>query len=180
MKGTALHLEFAPGARSVSWAGRALLGVSAVLLAFELFQMGSALVARRAESAGLVEFEARRSRIAAVLVPLARPNPAYLAKVRSAQLVARSLTTPWADLLAALESAPQQAVALLSIEPSWSKQSVRLTAEAHDPQAMLDYIDALQNDSRLLSVALISHQFELQTPGAPVRFQLQAGWGPAK
>jgi hypothetical protein len=42
---------------------------------------------------------------------------------------------------------------------------------------MLSYLGALQRDDRLNTVVLVSHQVQAQTPGTPVRFQVQAGWG---
>ena len=102
---------------------------------------------------------------------------ALVARVKTAQQIEQGLSTPWSELLESLESAPQSVVALLAVEPSVAKQSVRLTAEARDAKAMIDYVDALQRDPRLTSVVLISHQVQLKTPGSPVRFQVQAGWG---
>ena len=79
--------------------------------------------------------------------------------------------------LSALEAAPHENVALLGIEPSIAKQQVRLTAEARDPEAMLDYVAALQADPRLSQVVLVSHQVQTQAAGKPVRFQMQSAWG---
>jgi Tfp pilus assembly protein PilN len=179
MRTSRLRLEFAPGRRPASLAGRLMLGCGAALLMLALFELGSAVDARRTSLAALAELEARQALDAGPRRPAAKPDPAYLAKVKSARLIARSLTTPWAELLDSIESAPQQSVALLAVEPSTSKQSVRLTAEARDPEAMLGYLAALQKDSRLVSVLLLSHQLQIQTPGMPIRFQLQAQWGAA-
>ena len=64
-------------------------------------------------------------------------------------------------------------MALLAIEPSIQRQQVRLTAEARQPEAMLDYVAALQSDTRLSQVVLLSHQVQALSPGQPVRFQMQ-------
>jgi Tfp pilus assembly protein PilN len=84
--------------------------------------------------------------------------------------------TPWADLLEALETAPDN-LALLSVEPSAAKRSISLTAEAASPKDMLNYLRALQSDQRLSGVLLVSHQVQVQAPGAPLRFQIQGTWG---
>jgi Tfp pilus assembly protein PilN len=70
-------------------------------------------------------------------------------------------------------------VALLAVEPSAARRSVRLSAEARDAQAMLAWLQALQRDARLAQVLLVSHQVQTQTPGTPVRFQIQASWAEA-
>jgi predicted ArsR family transcriptional regulator len=150
--------------------------VSAVLVV-QLLTLGFALSERRRHLQALAQLDARQSDAARPRPGAARPDPAYLARVKSTQQVSRNLTAPWVDLLDAIESAPQQSVALLAAEPSIAKQSFRLTAEARDLDSMLGYVSALQKDRRLVSVVLVSHQVQVQTPGRPVRFQVQAGWG---
>jgi Tfp pilus assembly protein PilN len=100
-----------------------------------------------------------------------------VARTRAVRQVAQKLVTPWSDLLDSLETPPRQGIALLSIEPSVGKHSVRLTAEARTLPDMLGYLAALQKDTRLSAVILVSHQMQPEVPGAPVRFQIQAGWG---
>jgi Tfp pilus assembly protein PilN len=177
MKTPPLHLEFAPGARPRSRLGWAMLGCAIAVLAVELMMLGFALSERRRHLQVLAQLDARQSDAARPRTNAAKPDPAYLAKVKSTQQVSRSLTAPWVDLLDAIESAPQQSVALLAAEPSTSKQSFRLTAEARDLDAMLGYLAALQKDRRVGPVILVSHQLQVQTPGRPIRFQVQAGWG---
>jgi Tfp pilus assembly protein PilN len=104
-------------------------------------------------------------------------DPQELARSRAARQAATELQMPWAELLSALETAPTQNVAVLSIEPSAARRSVKLTAEAKHPQAMIAYLAALQKDKRLTQVMLTQHQVQMQTAGTPVRFQVQAYWG---
>ena len=177
MRAPPLRLEFAPGARPRSRLGWTMLGVALVLLLAQLAALGAALSERRRDLQALAELDARQTALARPRPSSAKPDPAYLAKVKSAQRVAANLTAPWVDLLDAIESAPQQSVALLAVEPSTAKQTFRLTAEARDAQAMLAYLAALQKDRRLVSAFLVSHQVQVQTPGKPIRFQVQAGWG---
>lgn len=179
MRAPPLRLEFAPGARSRSRVGLTMLAGAIVLLVVQLVALGAALSERRHDLQSLAELEARQSDVGRPRPASVKPDPAYLARVKSAQRVAKNLTAPWVDLLDAIESAPQQSVALLAVEPSTAKQSFRLTAEARDPEAMLAYLAALQKDRRLVSAFLVSHQVQLQTPGRPIRFQVQAGWGAA-
>jgi Tfp pilus assembly protein PilN len=180
MKVSAIRLEFAPGTRRSPAVGWLLLGGALALLVAALVPFGLAVTAREHDLRALADLESRQSEGAKARPPAAKPDPAYLARVKSAQQVAKSLTAPWAGLLDAIESAPQQSVALLAVEPSSAKQSFRLTAEARDAKAMLAYLQALQNDRRLVNVALVSHQVQVQAIGHPIRFQLQAGWGPAQ
>jgi hypothetical protein len=176
MRPARLRLEFAPGASQGPALGKYLFAGGALLLAIEVIPFAIGLATHRNDLATLAALEGRPVRPARKVVPPPR-DPSHLARVRSVAQVSKNLTTPWADLLEALESAPQQAVALLAIEPSTAKKSFRLTAEAKDTAAMLAYLEALRKDRRLDAVVLISHQQQVQAPGKPLRFQLQAGWG---
>lgn len=177
MKTARLSLEFAPNARRISRTGAAMLAVSGTALVVGAIQLGITLadIARQADT--LAALEARRDASAAGARRKSPPEPGEIARTRAVRQVAQQLMTPWADLLDSLESAPVGSVALLSVEPSVAKQSLRLTAEARNSQDMLAYLSALQRDARLTAVVLVSHQVQAQLPGTPVRFQIQAGWG---
>jgi len=170
-----LRLEFAPRARRPLGIGDAILAISALLLCAVLAQLAFVWTERAEQLHAIDALEARsapatRQRIAAV-------DPAEAARSKLVRQVTNHLVTPWADLLDTLESARSESVALLSVEPSVAKRTLRLTAEARDSKEMLAYLATLQRDSRLSSVVLVSHQVQVQAPGTPVRFQIQAGWG---
>jgi hypothetical protein len=178
MSNVHLNLEFAPNARKTSLAGLALLAVAVLLFAIAAMQVGRQVSENAAKSQNIAELDVKRR---APLPPPPKPSRADPAEAARAQFVrqtSRSLMTPWADLFAALEAAPSN-VALLSVEPSAAKRSFSMTAEAASPVQMLNYLQALQNDSRLAGVTLVSHQVQLQAPGTPMRFQLRANWGEA-
>ena len=174
MKHARLTLDFAPHARRMSWVGAAALLASVVLLAGATYRLAGVLAATAHDADALAQIEARRLHASA---PRTRPlEPGEVVRIRAARQVAQTLMTPWGELLESLEAAPKQTVALLSVEPSVAKHSLRLSAEARNTQDMIDYLDALQHDERLSDVVLVSHQVQ-QAPGSPVRFQIQANWG---
>ena len=177
MKTQRLRLEFAPNARHVSWLSATLLLVSFAVLGASAVHLAQVLATNARQSDTLAALDARRGAASVGTKRAASADPGEIARTRAVRLVAQNLVTPWADLLASLESAPNRSVALLSVEPSVSKHSLRLTAEARNAPEMLAYLSALQRDSRLSSVVLVSHQVQAQAPGTPVRFQIQAGWG---
>jgi Tfp pilus assembly protein PilN len=174
MRPPTLRLEFAPGARRPLGAGEAVLALSALLLCAVLLRLGLQWSDRGEQ---LRAIEALEAKAAPTPRTRARVDPGEAARSRVALQVAHHLLTPWGDLLDTLESARTESVALLSMEPSVSKRSIRLTAEARDTAEMLVYLATLQRDPRLNAVVLVSHQVQLQSPGTPVRFQIQAGWG---
>jgi len=172
-----LTLEFAPGARQVSWLGLGLLLAMAVLTGFAGFAGWKSWASRQQTLSEISVLKSQRDQGTTTRARPAKPDPATEASEKSALAVSKNLMTPWSRLLESLGSAPNQSVALLSMEPSVAKRSVRLTAEAKDWHEMLVYVGALQHDTRLSAVALVSHQVQQQTPGTPVRFVVQAEWG---
>lgn len=172
-----LRLEFAPNARRVSRLGVLMLIVSGAMLAAGAVQLAIALTDNAQMAGTLAAVDARRGTAGAIATRTNAPDPAEAARMRAVRQVAQNLMTPWADLLDSLESTTIQKVAILSIEPSVAKHSIRLTAEASSAQDMLAYLGALQREPRLSSVMLVSHQVQAQASGTPVRFQVQATWG---
>jgi Tfp pilus assembly protein PilN len=176
MKAPTMHLNFAGPKPGPGRAAVVLLLLGGAALLGMLPPWVDALRQEQALALELV----RAERPAALAAPKAHDarglDPRQLRRERALRDATRGLSTPWADLFAALEAAPTGAVALLSIEPSVANRSVRLSAEARDSKAMLAYLAALQHDVRLSQVVLVSHQVQAQTPGTPLRFQIQALW----
>jgi len=169
-----LRLEFAPNARRTSRSSLALLLTGLLLFAVATLFFGRALLENAHLNRNLAAIEDHRN--AVMTKPNPRPDATELARVQFIRQTSRSLTTPWADLLAALEAAPTN-IALLSVDPSTAKRNISLTAEAANPEDMLNYLRALQKDNRLAGALLTSHQVDVQAPGTPVRFQILVNWG---
>lgn len=180
MSAPRLNIDFAATSRRPARGARALLALGAVALAAGALHAWDMSSEQRALADALAQLR-RDSATLAAPQPLPRASdPRQAARERQLQDATRALHTPWADLFAALEAAPTQAVALLSIEPSVANRSLRLAAEAGDPAAMLGYLAALQKDVRLAQVVLVSHQVQAQSPGTPVRFVIQGLWADVK
>jgi nitrate reductase NapAB chaperone NapD len=82
----------------------------------------------------------------------------------------------WANLLNAVEAMATKKVALLVLEPDAASGKVRVTAEAKDVSAMLDYLKQLQQQPGLRDVVLLSQQVNEDNPQQPVRFIVGAQW----
>jgi len=126
-------------------------------------------------------YHQERTELADLAQRAATPESVRRTRVNNAGLqiagnVARDLTAPWSELLRSIESIPAKDVALQIVEPVVAHQSLRITADARHFDAMLDYIEQLRSRS-LTNVVLTSHQIQLQQPGNPIRFQVQAKWG---
>lgn len=176
MNSSRLLLEFAPRAPKVSLTEASALLASALLLGACTVYLGGLLAehSRQENLTAQAGKAGRKATLVAVHTP--KSSPAELVQVKSARQTSLSLMTPWAELLSAVESTPPN-VALLAVEPSTAKRNVTITAEAAGTSQMLQYLRALQANPHLSEVALVSHQWQEQAPGTPVRFQVRANWG---
>jgi len=158
----------------VPLAGWLLLVAGALATAFAVLQFQAANAERGREARELRTLEASLSEPATGNATSATVQDARSARATAAAL--RELQVPWATLFVGLESVAGRNVGLLSIEPSAQRQEVRITAEAKNSGAMLDFLDALRGQPPLREVVLVSHQIQAQTPGTPLRFQARAQW----
>lgn len=97
-------------------------------------------------------------------------------EVKYANEVLRQLSLPWDGLFQAVESAGGKNVALRALEPDTEKQLVKISGEAKNIAAMLDYIKQLENRDVFGTVYLQSHHVQMQDSERPVRFVLLANW----
>jgi len=171
-----LKLDFAPAARRAPALGWVLLGAGGVAAIVATLQFQLAHAARSREAGALTELSEQLQERRAGAGRTQRADARDARRAQAAAAVARELQVPWATLLGSLEAVAGRDVALLVVEPSAARQTVRITAEARSSGAMLDYLDALRAQG-LADVALVSHQVQAQAPGTPWRFQAQARWG---
>jgi hypothetical protein len=171
-----LDLDFS-SARRNGLGGWVLLaaGLAAALVAAMQFQSAEAARMARATELNTVNGHLAGPRTEGVRAgPPVDPRAS-----KAANQIARELQMPWAEMLAALEAIPAPEVALLGVEPSALRHVVRITAEAKNSAAMLDYLQALQGGRQFSDVWLTSHLVQAQTPGTPVRFIVQLKWSGA-
>ncbi|MHA6194984.1 pilus assembly protein [Pseudomonas wadenswilerensis] len=102
-----------------------------------------------------------------------REQAQNLAEMRK---VAQQLRRPWERLFATLESLPRKDIALLSLTPDARKGQLRLTAEARDLEAMLDFHRRLEASDELSDVSLLNHEIVVGVAEHPVLFNLSATW----
>ncbi|MFJ4374901.1 pilus assembly protein [Pseudomonas japonica] len=102
-----------------------------------------------------------------------REQAQNLAEMRK---VSQQLRRPWERLFATLESLPRSDIALLSLTPDARKGQLRLTAEARDLEAMLDFHRRLEASDELSDVSLLNHEIVVGVAEHPVLFNLSATW----
>lgn len=97
-------------------------------------------------------------------------------EVRIANTVLRQIAVPWDTLFREIEKSGGESVALLSVQPDVQNRAVRITGEAKNLQAMLDYIRRLEATRSLSDIVLTGHEIKAQDAQRPVNFSLVAVW----
>jgi len=176
MKAGRIELDFAARRRRTPSLGLGLLAAGSLLVVWAGAAVTGSLSSRNEGLASLEKLAATRAEPQTKVVSKPGEEARTAAQRAANRQVSQALTQPWGDLLDALEVKPQGSVALLAVEPSSLKRTVRITAEARDERAMLEHLELLQKESRLSGITLVSHQKQLLTPGTPWRYQIQGAW----
>lgn len=92
------------------------------------------------------------------------------------QRISSQMRRPWVELFSTLESLPLQDVALLSLRCDAHKGQLRISAEARNLEAMLDFHRRLEDSEALSDVSLLNHEIIASQPERPVLLNLQASW----
>jgi len=105
------------------------------------------------------------------------PNQgAELANFKQSGDIAQRLISPWGDLLDALEHADNENVALLAIEPDAEKGRLRLSGEAKNLDALVEYIKSLDGRAGIAELRLMTQQVKQNDAQHPVEFVLESNW----
>jgi hypothetical protein len=172
---SALRLDYQQS-RPFPWGGAILL----VLALGVLIMSGAWYRELESQAAG---WEAKATRLEG---PARRQAPDVRSNARAAENLAlevqhanevlRQLSLPWEGLFQAVEMSGAKDVALLALEPDTANRSVKISGEAKNMAALLDYIKRLKQRDVFGTVYLQSHQVQQQEPDKPVRFALLAAW----
>lgn len=171
----ALDLEFQPRRSSpLAWSLLALgIGLLvALLIVQQLWQAEQQVL-----EAQVQRLEQQLGRRPASSAPLdsaaSREQAERLAQMRS---VSQQLQRPWEQLFDRLEGLPQDDVALLTLTPDARKGQLRISAEARNLEAMLQFHKRLESIDQLRDVSLLNHEINARQPEHPVQFNLSATW----
>lgn len=98
----------------------------------------------------------------------------------AARRILQELALPWESLFRSVEAAAGEDVALLSIEPDAGKGLVRITGEARDYLAALNFMVRLDEEKTLTRIHLTSHEIREDAPQRPYGFALAGHWRTAQ
>jgi hypothetical protein len=161
-----LEVNFAARAGRSRWAGHVLLGVA---LALSL----DAAHSYRELRASIGRSEAQLARGAPRGAPARKVAPEEVAAARE---TLEHLALPWDRLFGALESAANDQVALLGIEPDPKAGTVVISGDSKNYLAALTYVLDLSRAGALNRVQLVRHEVKTQDPQGAVAFAVSASW----
>lgn len=97
-------------------------------------------------------------------------------RMKDAKSVADQLNLPWGTLLSELSALCDKDVVLLAIEPDASSRSVRVSAEARNPDAMFAFLKRSSRSAVIKNLHLTQHHLIKEDPMRPVRFEANGSW----
>ena len=148
--------------------------VAPLLLAVAMVFAGDAVLAFVSTERNISKTEKELAR----LMPrtYAPPRSASAEEVAAARDTVQRLSTPWDSLFAALESAADERVALLAIEPDPKTGTVLISGDSKDYLSALTYVMNLSRAESLSRVQLARHEVKSRDPQKPVAFSVSAAW----
>jgi len=155
---------------------------SPLLLAGIVAALSAALVHReiaaelRAGEARLEEMRAMSRRARPAIAGQESDTPEIREQIAKANAVLAQMNVPWSELFAAVESASDDSIPLLAVQPDPRTQTLLLGGQGKELRDVLSYMDRLQQTQRLHDVVLVTHEVKLKEPGQPVEFALSARW----
>src|SRR4051812_44264811 len=164
-----LELDFVRRAPRSRWAGRLLLAIALGVtgdMAFTFAQLDRTV---KANEALVARAQPRKA--------IAQASPDEIALARD---TVERLGLPWTKLFAALESAANDQVALLAIEPDTKTGTVKISGDSKDYLAALGYVLNLSQAEALSNVQLVRHEVKQNDPQRPVAFSISAAWNEVK
>lgn len=166
----ALEINFAGYGRRALWAPRVLLAVALVLA----LDVG---LTYRNLARSIAEAQARLAQAEPRAAPARKVSPEELAAARE---TFDRLALPWDGLFAALESAANDEIALLGIEPDPKAGKVLISGDSKDYPAVLAFVLNLARTGGLGQVELVRHEVKPNDPQRAVAFSVSAAWGEAR
>ena len=139
------------------------------------------LVRQAAErGAQLEELRSMSRRTGPSLAGKAGDSPEVREQIKRANAVLAQMNVPWGELFAAIETAQDDSIGLLAVQPDPGAGQILIGGQARTLPAVLAYMERLQQSERLREVVLTSHEFKPDEPGQPVEFALAARWVEAR
>jgi len=162
-----LELDYVASPRRQRWTGIAVLAVGCLASA-------SLVVRDRDLRQQLAALDATQGMLNAERPTKALPKERIDEQMKMVNAVLKQLTLPWAQIIAAVENSATDDVVILQMQPEAQQRLLRLTAEAKNQKAMIEYVARLEQEGALAEVHLIRHEVQSEDPARAIQFSVQA------
>ena len=162
-----LRLDFRRDSATPRWVAPALLAIALAFAGDVGFSFAQNLKLEKKNEAALAKLDPRSFK------PARNASAEELAAARE---TVQRLSTPWDKLFGALESAADEQVALLAIQPDPRAGTVVISGDSKDYLAALTYVLNLSRAGALSHVQLARHEVK-KDPQKTVAFSVSAEWG---
>ena len=168
-----LELDFVQPRIRFTWRGAVLLAGGIALASLSIHQYmaaGREIIALEGELATLTRGAVHTGGAPGVALDQLR------ARIVLANQVVRKRIVPWDGLFRDIESASDNKIGLLSVQPDVASGLVNISGEARDAAALTDYMGRLEAQPSLEDVHLAAHEIRSNQGRQVVRFNLNATW----
>ena len=162
----ALRIDFRRGSPTPRWVAPLLAAVAVVVAGDVGFSFMKAKQDYLKNEKALAKLDPRSYK------PARNASPEEIALARE---TLQRLSTPWEKLFGALESAADEQVALLAIQPDPRAGTVVISGDSKDYLAALTYVLNLSRAEGLSRVQLAKHEMK-NDPQKTVAFSVSAQW----
>lgn len=97
-------------------------------------------------------------------------------EITQANTILDQINLPWEALFDSIEHAATEEIALLSLQPNVSNQTLRISGEAKSMSELLDFVEALEREPVFENVHLLNYKIRQDNPQRPIIFLLTATW----
>lgn len=108
--------------------------------------------------------------------PSLRVSQEIRQELKYANETIEQLNLPWDSFFNAIEFATSKDIALLSLQPSVANQNLRISGEARDINALLDFVEALERESVFEKAHVLNYKVKQDNPQRPLIFLITATW----
>lgn len=170
-----LSLDYQRSSATVTKIGIALLLIGLLIALYTTYQfrLAEQQLAIAEAHAGNLEHQIKRGNSTAKPTQL---TPERQQEAKLANDILMQLALPWGGLFKALESNNTDKIALLAIQPDTGKHSIKIKGEAKNFNALLAYIQLLEQSNTMTDITLLNHEINQQVAEKPVRFTFTANW----
>jgi hypothetical protein len=97
-------------------------------------------------------------------------------EIKNANVILERINFPWEALFDSIENATSKDIALLSLLPNVSKQSLRIGGEARNMSVLLDFVKAMEHETIFVNTHLLNYKIKKGSSQQPVLFQITTSW----